>query len=124
MYTIVTEGHFDSAHFLRNYEGPCANNHGHSWRVQVAIKGDKLESTGILLDFKELKRELNIELDRLDHHCINDLPPFDNINPTAENLSKYLFEALSDSFFSKKEDIWLKWVRVWESATSYSEYTK
>ena len=96
MYRMNVEGHFSSAHFLRNYSGKCANMHGHEWRYQVELNGKQLNDVGMLLDFGEVKRVM----EQFDHLCINDHAPFNKINPTAENLARYFFDQLSRDFGS------------------------
>ena len=92
MYEVTVEAHFSSGHFLREYYGKCENPHGHNYRVLVTLAGAELESNGLLLDFKVLKDILKPVVNYLDHHMINDLPPFDVVNPSAENLAKYFFD--------------------------------
>jgi 6-pyruvoyltetrahydropterin/6-carboxytetrahydropterin synthase len=92
MYEVTVEAHFSSGHFLREYYGKCENPHGHNYRVLVTLAGAELEKNGLLLDFKILKDILKPVVNYLDHHMINDLPPFDVVNPSAENLAKYFFD--------------------------------
>jgi len=92
MYEVTVEAHFSSGHFLREYYGKCENPHGHNYRVLVTLAGAELESNGLLLDFKILKDILKPVVEYLDHHMINDLPPFDVVNPSAENMAKYFFD--------------------------------
>jgi 6-pyruvoyltetrahydropterin/6-carboxytetrahydropterin synthase len=92
MYEVTVEAHFSSGHFLREYYGKCENPHGHNYRVLVTLAGAELESNGLLLDFKVLKDILKPVVNYLDHHMINELAPFDVVNPSAENLAKYFFD--------------------------------
>lgn len=124
MHRLTVEDHFDSAHFLRNYIGKCANVHGHMWRVQVCIMGDVLQQNGILADFKILKSILHEFLDKLDHQLINEIKPFDSMNPTAENLAKYIYEQLWGDFLKIENIIGIDWVKVWETPACCSEYSK
>jgi len=89
MYTLKFQHHFDAAHKLNDYEGACANLHGHRWLINVIVKGYTLNKTGILIDFKDLKKII----DELDHTYLNDIVPD---NPTAENISKYLYEKINN----------------------------
>ena len=82
---------FDAAHFLPNYEGKCKDVHGHTWKVEVACSGDLREDTGMVVDFKELKKFLEWVEDRFDHKLLNDFIK----NPTAENISKYIFDEFN-----------------------------
>lgn len=102
--------HFDAAHYLRGYEGDCANLHGHRWQVDICISGEVLNEVGILFDFKDLKRVMKIVLP--DHRCLNDLEWFAQRNPTAENLACYLFDKISSHL---PFHLQLEWVKVWES---------
>jgi 6-pyruvoyltetrahydropterin/6-carboxytetrahydropterin synthase len=114
MYKLKVKKHFDSAHFLRGYRGKCSNLHGHSWSYEIVIEGKELDDIGILVDFKMLKEILEEEIESLfDHTCLNDVI---NINPTAENLSKLIFDLLQSNFIILTERlIILKEVTVWES---------
>lgn len=114
---------FAGAHNLRNYKGKCEQLHGHNWKVEVTIKGSSLvPKTGILLDFTELKRMLNLILERLDHKYLNELPPFLKINPSSENISRYIFIELKKLIKSRK--IKLYKVKIWESDSSFASYSE
>ncbi len=94
-WLLTVRDSFSSAHFLRNYMGKCENMHGHNYLVEYSVKGDTLsDDTELLADFTVLKRILKNELDVLDHKVINELPPFDTINPSAENLARFLWDLL------------------------------
>jgi 6-pyruvoyltetrahydropterin/6-carboxytetrahydropterin synthase len=95
MFEITVEAGFSSGHYLRNYRGKCENPHGHNYRVLVTLAGAELDPTGLLLDFKLLKDLLRPVVDYLDHQMINDLPPFTELNPSAENLARYFFQQTS-----------------------------
>ena len=92
MYEVTVEAGFSSGHYLRNYKGKCENPHGHKYRVEVTLRGEALDRAGLLLDFKDLKQVLRPVIERLDHKMINDLEPFTEINPSAENLARYFFD--------------------------------
>lgn len=96
---LAVKGHFDAAHSLRNYDGPCARLHGHRWEVQAVFRGvvdgiNDNEGLGLLVDFKTVKKWMDKALGCYDHKHLNELPPFDKINPTAENLAPILFTSL------------------------------
>lgn len=114
MYELKVKKHFDSAHFLKGYRGKCSNLHGHSWSYEIVVEGKELDNIGILIDFKMLKEMLEEEIENLfDHTCLNDVI---TINPTAENLSKIIFDLLQSNFIILTERlIILKEVTVWES---------
>ena len=122
MFEIDVEREFSAAHYLRGYDGDCALLHGHNWVIQVVAKSEKLNEVGIAIDFKKLKRELDSLLDGLDHKCLNDLPSFVEINPTAENLAELIFEKLSKSI--NDNHVSIDRVRVCESARSGATYYK
>jgi 6-pyruvoyltetrahydropterin/6-carboxytetrahydropterin synthase len=123
MYEVTVEAHFSSGHFLREYYGKCENPHGHNYRVLVTLAGAELESNGLLLDFKVLKDILKPVVEYLDHHMINDLPPFDVVNPSAENLAKYFFDEtnvrLKDSTAGR---VRVKSSTIFETNTSQATY--
>jgi 6-pyruvoyltetrahydropterin/6-carboxytetrahydropterin synthase len=116
MYRLRVKTHFDAAHKLDNYEGKCSNLHGHRWKVEVFVKGEKLNETGLLLDFSNLKSKLNSIVEELDHAFLNEIKEIGN--PTAENLSRYVYQRLREFQVSVK----LEKVRVWESPESWAEY--
>ena len=97
MYELNIEGHFDSAHFLREYKGPCSNLHGHTWKYRVKLSSSFLDELGMLVDFKEVKRIM----EQFDHKCINEHEPYTKINPTAENLARNFCNQISKEFFKK-----------------------
>lgn len=92
MFEVTIEASFSSGHYLRDYHGKCENPHGHNYRVLVTLTGSALDDSGLLLDFKELKKILRPTVEYLDHQMINDLEPFTRINPSAENLAQFFFE--------------------------------
>ncbi len=92
MYEVTVEADFSSGHYLRNYKGKCENPHGHNYKVRIALAGAMLDETGMLLDFKLLKQVLKPVIDRIDHQMLNDLEPFTELNPSAENIAKYFYD--------------------------------
>ncbi len=117
MYEVTIRRHFDAAHFLRQYGGRCENLHGHRYEVEVSLEAEQLNSTGLVFDFTELKARLDELLAGYDHHCLNDIPPFDNANPSAENLARRFFLDL-------KEHFRIKAVTVWESEDASATYVE
>lgn len=87
MFTVSAQQHFDAAHYLRGYGGKCEGLHGHRFQVEVSVKVPNLNEIGIAIDFVELKRHLKEVLDPLDHVCLNEISPFDDINPSTENIA-------------------------------------
>jgi len=92
MFEVTVEAGFSSGHYLRNYHGKCENPHGHNYRVLVTLEGEELDEAGLLLDFKLLKTLLRPVVERLDHLMINDIEPFTELNPSAENLARYFYQ--------------------------------
>jgi len=120
MYKISIEQHFDAAHALRGYKGKCEALHGHRFRVVVKVKASQLDDIGLAYDFIELKGKLNAILDRFDHTCLNDVPPFDKINPSSENIASTVYDEMKSAL--KEAPVTLDSVEVWESPDSGVEY--
>ena len=97
MFEVTVEAGFSSGHYLRNYRGKCENPHGHNYKVFVTLIGKELDEAGLLLDFKLLKQVMRPIVEYLDHQMINELKPFDEINPSAENLARWFAEKLEVS---------------------------
>ena len=96
MYSIAIETEFSAAHILRGYNGPCSRPHGHNWKVTVEAKTDKLDSAGMGIDFYLLQKKTEEITSKFDHQDINSISPFDkDLNPTSENLAKYIFDELT-----------------------------
>jgi 6-pyruvoyltetrahydropterin/6-carboxytetrahydropterin synthase len=118
MYSIKIEANFSAAHNLRGYKGKCEDLHGHNWKVEAAVLKDKLDKTGMVLDFKCLKTKLEKVLDSLDHKYLNDDPYFKKVNPTSENIAKYIYDRL------KAGGLKVKSITVWETENSAATYYK
>lgn len=117
----MIEMSFSSAHFLRNYHGKCENLHGHNYRVEVYVRGQKLDEAGMLVDFKYLKAATRRVVDYLDHRNINELPPFDaEMNPSAENLAEYFLREVGREINNDRVQVYK--VRVWETDTCAATY--
>jgi len=117
MYQICVSSKFSAAHNLRNYNGKCENLHGHTWKVELCLQGAGTNEDGFLCDFRDVKRSLSEMLDIFDHSYVNDVKPFDKINPTAENLAFYIFTEMKKQFSELKE------VVVWESEDARAVYS-
>ena len=113
MYEISVEKHFDAAHYLRGYQGKCESMHGHRYRVVARVETEKLNDIGLAYDFTELKRHLKEIIDRFDHTCLNDVPPFDDINPSAENIAATIYDELKEKLSA--DPVTLTCVEAWES---------
>jgi 6-pyruvoyltetrahydropterin/6-carboxytetrahydropterin synthase len=94
-YELKVEGSFAAAHALRGYGGACERLHGHNFKVIAVARATELNAIGMALDFKELSSHLYEVLRDLDHQNLNELPPFDERNATAENIAGYIFEQLA-----------------------------
>lgn len=120
MYELIVERHFSAAHRLRCYDGPCARVHGHNYKVEVCVAGTELQHNGMLLDFGILKQVCDEILDGMDHRMLNELPQFSEVNPTSENIARYVYtrarEALAEHGLSAK------YVRVWETSSQSATY--
>jgi 6-pyruvoyltetrahydropterin/6-carboxytetrahydropterin synthase len=119
VYELTVKSHFDAAHALRDYPGECRELHGHTWDVEVTVQGERLNDIDIVYDFKQLKADLDSALEPFDHAYLNDVPPFTGLSPTAENLARVLFEALSARVGAQ---VTVKEVVVWESPVARIAY--
>jgi 6-pyruvoyltetrahydropterin/6-carboxytetrahydropterin synthase len=123
MFEVTVEAGFSSGHYLRNYQGKCENPHGHNYKVFVTLIGESLDETGLLLDFKLLKDVLRPVVAYLDHQMINDLKPFDELNPSAENLARYFFLQTRDHLTELTAGrVRVKDATVYETDTSFARY--
>jgi len=116
MYSIRVEGNFSSAHNLRGYKGSCEELHGHNWRVEAVVNSSELDKLGMVMDFRVIKQKLNSILDKMDHAYLNKIAYFKKVNPTSENIAKYIFDNL------KAKITKLESVTVWESDNSCATY--
>lgn len=116
MFEVKIETNFSAAHHLLNYKGNCENQHGHNWKVEVYVKGETLDKSNILVDFKILKKEVNAIMDLLDHKDINELEQFKNISPSSEIIAKFIYEEAKKVFSN------ISRVSVWETPTSCASY--
>ncbi|MGQ3684092.1 MAG: 6-carboxytetrahydropterin synthase QueD [Candidatus Loosdrechtia sp.] len=96
MFELIVETDFSSAHNLREYKGQCERLHGHNWKVQVVVKSEKLNSLGMVMDFRDVKAMVEDIVRKFDHAYLNELPAFTILNPTTENLSKVLYGELKN----------------------------
>ena len=120
MFEVSVEQTFAAAHALRNYHGKCENLHGHNFRVQITMQGETLDETGMLVDFVEVKDLMMEVVGYLDHQSLNDLAPFDVINPSAENIAKYFHDRLAAGL--QVGGVRISEVRIWETDTSSAAY--
>ena len=116
MFEVKIETSFSSAHHLLNYKGKCENMHGHNWKVEVYARGEELNKSNILIDFKELKKEVNEIVDYLDHKDLNELEEFKNESPSSEFIAKFIYYKAKERFSA------ISRVDVWETTTSRESY--
>ena len=120
-FEVMIERNFSSAHQLRGYKGKCENLHGHNYKVEIYARGRELDHIGLLVDFGELKEAADEIVAYLDHRNINELPPFDEeLNPSAENLARYILERVSSRVGDERVQIYK--VRCFETPTSVATY--
>jgi 6-pyruvoyltetrahydropterin/6-carboxytetrahydropterin synthase len=123
MYVLTVEDTFASAHQLAGYRGKCENLHGHNWRVVLSVKGDTLNTTGLLIDFTELKAMLKSVTSELDHRNLNDLPFFKKENPSSENIARHIAGSIAARLSGAGANgITIESITVWESDTSRCTY--
>jgi len=121
MFEVTVEQTFAAGHALRNYRGKCENVHGHNYRVRVTVAGDRLDETGLLVDFCDVNRLIGGVVEYLDHQFINDLAPFDRLNPSAENIAKYFYDRVSAGLTSSVAAR-VSQVQIFETDTSAAIY--
>ena len=122
MFEIAVEQGFASAHALRNYKGRCENVHGHNWKVRVVIQGEKLDETGMLVDFLDVKSFMGEILDRIDHQFLNEIPPFDVVNPSAENIAEYFYQEMTGKLGDTPVPVRISEVKIWETDIQSATY--
>jgi len=123
MFEVTIEETFAAGHALRNYKGKCENVHGHNYRCQVSLAGERLDDIGLLVDFVELKKTVHTVLDRMDHQWLNDFPPFDKLNPSAENMARYIYQEVAAAL-PPRSGVEIQFVRLWETDTCSATYRK
>ncbi|MFC2038972.1 6-carboxytetrahydropterin synthase QueD [Chloroflexota bacterium] len=121
MYRVAIERHIDAAHFLRGYQGKCEALHGHRYRVIVKVEAGELNDIGLAYDFTVLKQHLDGIIARYDHTCLNDVPPFDSINPSSENIASTIYDELASKLAGDAAS--LSEVEVYESPDSWVTYS-
>jgi len=121
-YTLKVVSDFASAHSLRDYPGDCRRLHGHNWKVEVEVVATELDALGMGIDFKEMKRVTKQATDELDHRYLNEIEPFDKINPTAENIARHLYGKISEKL--NNTHVKVKGVTLWETERACVHYTE
>lgn len=120
MYEVTVEQEFDAAHYLRGYAGKCEKLHGHRFRVVASVIAGHTDEVGMAYDFTRLKKQLADILGRFDHTCLNEVPPFDGLNPSSENLATVICQELEPLL--KGSGVKVSKVQVWESPRTYVTY--
>ena len=120
MYRIKVRSDFSGAHNLRDYKGKCEELHGHNWRVEAVASSGDLNKAGMVVDFTDLKDLLKKTLAELDHKYLNDVGYFKDVNPTSENIARYIYEKISE----KRPQLKINEVTVWETDTSSATYSR
>jgi len=121
MFEVQIEHSFSAGHALRHYKGKCENVHGHNYKVQVVLRGEKLDHAGLLADFVDLKKLLRQISEPLDHVFLNDIEPFTTLNPSAENIAWYICEKLREGLVLENE-VEVAEVKVWETDVQSATY--
>jgi 6-pyruvoyltetrahydropterin/6-carboxytetrahydropterin synthase len=122
MFELQVRLTFDAAHHLREYKGKCENLHGHNWKVDIFVESDTLNKEGMAIDFHDIKKIASNILEELDHKYLNEHEYFKTVNPTSENIAKYIYDCLDKEFLNV--EVKLKKVSVWETDTSCASYIK
>jgi len=120
MYEISVHSYFSGAHRLRYLHGKCEELHGHNWKVEATVASPRLGKEGVVIDFGILKQKVEKVLKSLDHSFLNDLPYFSGIEPSSENIAKYIFDRLKSEL--KGQPGMLRSVAAWESEASRATY--
>jgi 6-pyruvoyltetrahydropterin/6-carboxytetrahydropterin synthase len=121
MFKLKVQDYFSSAHYLKDYKGPCEKIHGHNWKVELIVEGSELNSLDILIDFAILKKILKEVLSELDHKLLNEIPYFENINPSSERLAEYIFKKVKEKL-SSYPNVKVKEVTVFETEKAGATY--
>ncbi len=120
MYELMIEDTFSSAHQLRGYKGKCEALHGHNWKVQIHVSAERLNEIDIAVDFHDLRKWTKEVLEQLDHGFLNEIFPFTEINPSSENIARWIFESLKKKI--NTDHVRLSAVTVWESDSASATY--
>ena len=122
MFEVSVEQSFAAGHALRNYKGACENVHGHNFKVLVTVEGEKLDGAGMLVDFLDVKASMQNVILALDHRFLNDIPPFDVLNPSAENIAEYFYQQMTPGLALAPVPVRIREVKVWETDIQSATY--
>jgi 6-pyruvoyltetrahydropterin/6-carboxytetrahydropterin synthase len=120
VYELKVVTQLAAAHQLREFSGKCENLHGHNWKIEIYVTGRELGANGILIDFKLIKDAAHKVVQELDHTFLNQLKPFQGMNPSSENIARFIFESLSQEIDS--DQVKVSKVTAWESDTACAAY--
>jgi 6-pyruvoyltetrahydropterin/6-carboxytetrahydropterin synthase len=121
-YTLKIVTDFASAHTLRDYPGACSRMHGHNWKVEAEVTATQLDEVGMAIDFKDIKQATRDIAARLDHRYLNDIAPFTEKNPTAENIAAYFYTKLSQAL--NTEQVQVSSITLWETERACVRYSR
>jgi 6-pyruvoyltetrahydropterin/6-carboxytetrahydropterin synthase len=120
MYELKIITHFSGAHQLKEFEGACESLHGHNWKIEVYVRSETVDEAGVVIDFRALKKHVNEVVGTLDHKFLNELEPFQNQNPSSENIARYVAEQLA--LLLEDPAIEVSRVTAWESENACATY--
>lgn len=120
MYEVTIIKSFSAAHLLAEIGGKCEELHGHNFKVEITASAEELNSNGLLIDFRFLKKILGDILEDIDHKYLNSLTAFSGINPSAENIARYIFEKMEEKV--KSSGVNMVRVKIWESENAAVTY--
>lgn len=121
-YTLKIVEDFASAHTLRDYPGDCNRMHGHNWKIEVEVVAEQLDPAGMGVDFKVIKNAARVLAKQLDHRYLNDIEPFNKVNPTAENIAAFFYQSLSKTL--NNECVRVSSVTLWETERACARYSE
>ena len=120
MYEVTIRKTFSAAHILKEIGGKCEEMRGHNFIVEVTVAGPSLNSEDLLIDFRVLKGWTNEVLEEMDHKYLNDVECFKGMNPSSEQVARYIYNRLAEKAASLK--LTLAQITVWESENARVSY--
>jgi 6-pyruvoyltetrahydropterin/6-carboxytetrahydropterin synthase len=121
MYEVTIKKSFSAAHLLKEIGGKCEELHGHNFLVEVSVSAESLNNEDLLIDFRIVKRWTDEVLEQLDHKYLNEIEYFKNMNPSSEQLARFLFDRISEK--SRQAKVTLSRITIWESDNSRVSYS-
>jgi len=121
-YTLKIVTDFAAAHTLRDYPGSCSRMHGHNWKVEVEVSAPRLDDIGMVLDFRAIRQTTLAVIEGYDHQYLNEIPPFDTLNPTAENIAATLFQVVAERLNDDRVRVCA--TTVWETDRACARYSE